>query len=58
VNRTYAAGVILGALALWNLFLTERQSLTLMGVAAALMLAAAVALGRAPAPAPAPGRGE
>ena len=55
VNRTYAAGVILGALALWNLFLTERQSLTLMGVAAALMLAAAVALGRAPAPEP--GRG-
>lgn len=49
VNGTYAAGTLLGALALWNLSLGEVQSLTLVGGALAGMIATAVVLARMPA---------
>ena len=47
VGLTYAAGVALGALGLWNLYLTRMQSLFLVGGAAGAMLLVAVALSRA-----------
>jgi UDP-GlcNAc:undecaprenyl-phosphate GlcNAc-1-phosphate transferase len=48
VNAAYAAGFGLGVLALWNLFLTEGQSLVLVGGAAASMALAGVGLGLVP----------
>jgi len=46
VKLTYAAGVVLGSLALWNLFLTEGESLILIGAAGSLMLLAGGLLSR------------
>jgi len=48
VNATYAAGFALGVLAIWNLFLTESQSIVLVGGAAASMALAGVGLGLVP----------
>jgi len=46
VTSTYAAGTILGALALWNLQLPRAQSLFLVGGAAGTMLLVGLALAR------------
>ena len=49
VNWTYASGVILGGLALWNLFLSEAQSLALVGCTLGALILVALVLAREPA---------
>jgi len=50
VNLTYVAGIALGAVAIWNLFLSEGESLVLVGGAGATMILAAIALSLVPVP--------
>lgn len=52
VNLTYGAGAALGALALLNLFLTEAQSVFLVGGVLGTMVLVGAALARVPAPEP------
>jgi UDP-GlcNAc:undecaprenyl-phosphate GlcNAc-1-phosphate transferase len=48
VGLTWVAGAVLGGLALWNLFLTESQSIFLVSGAMATMVLIGVALARVP----------
>ena len=52
VNLSYASGLLLGGLALWNLFLDEAGSLLLVGAVTAALSVAALALVRLRAPEP------